>query len=253
MKPPRRGRTAGTSLPLATPPATRRIAGLDALRGVAIMAMIAYHFAFDLRLFGFTSADFYRDPFWLNARTLILSMFLLLAGASLVLAQRSEAGRARFWLHVVRVAGCAALVSFASYVAFPDRFIWFGVLHAIAISLVLSRPLAAHPRAALAIGLVVIAAGNFLTSTWFDDRTLGWVGFMTGKPPTDDYVPLFPWAGVMLLGIAVAHLLARRAFRALAPFARLPRSLSWLGRHSLAVYMLHQPLLLAALYVGTRL
>ena len=229
-----------------------RLAGLDALRGIAIVAMIAYHFAFDLRLFGLTSADFYRDPFWLGSRTLILSSFLLLAGVSLVLAQRSTTGRARFWRHVLLIGACAALVSLASYLASPARFIWFGVLHAIAVSLVLVRPLVPHPRSAFVVGATVIAAGNLLSFASFEQPALGWVGFMPAKPATDDYVPLFPWTGVVLVGIAAGHGLVRRAFRPLAPFARLPAFLSWMGRRSLALYMLHQTLLVAVLWIGTR-
>ena len=250
-------RRPADALPAATAPdpaaaGSGRLQGLDALRGIAIAAMIGYHFAFDLRLFGITSSDFYRDPFWLNSRTLILSSFLLLAGVSLVLAQRSASGRAGFRRHVVQIGACALLVSVASYLAFPARFIWFGVLHAIAVSLVLVRPLVPHPRIALVAGIAVIAAGNLLTFAAFDRPALGWLGFMPERPATDDYVPLLPWTGVMLVGIAAGHALIRGDFRLLAPFARLPAILSWMGRHGLAVYMLHQPLLLAALWIGTR-
>ena len=226
----------------------RRVPAIDAIRGVAIIAMIAYHFCFDLRHVGLTAWDFYRDPFWLLARTLILSSFLLLAGVSLVLADATGLGRARFWRHVVLIGACALGVSLASYLIFPRSYIWFGVLHAIALSLILMRPVVAHPRIALVLGLVVVAAGVTLSSPWFDTRIWGWIGFMTTKPETEDYVPLFPWAGVMLVGIAIGHALMKNEFRALVAFARLPRFVKWLGRHSLAVYMLHQPLLLGALY-----
>lgn len=232
-------------------PATR-VAALDALRGVAIVAMVAYHFCFDLAWFRVTGSDFYRDPFWLHARTLILSTFLLTAGASLALAQRSGHGRARFWRHVGLIAACALAVSAASFVAFPQRYIWFGVLHAIAASLVLARPLVLHPRAALAVGVALIAAGNLWSAPAFDGRAWGWLGFATTKPATEDYVPLFPWTGVLLVGVAAGHWLMRTGFRAIAPLARLPRAVAWLGRHSLAVYMLHQPLLLAALWLFLR-
>jgi len=114
-------------------PAPGRIGGIDALRGLAVIAMVAYHFAFDLAYFRVTAQNFYRDPFWLHSRTAILSSFLLIAGMSLVLAQRSPQGRARFWVHVARVAACALAVSAASYLMFPRSFIWFGVLHAIAL------------------------------------------------------------------------------------------------------------------------
>jgi len=250
-------RRARTKPPLAEAKAARtvasaRIPAIDALRGLAIVAMILYHFAFDLAYFRVTASDFYHDPLWLHARTLILSSFLLLAGVSLALAQRSDSGRARFWRHVAMIAACAVAVSVASYLVFPRSYIWFGVLHAIALSLILIRPLATRPRAALVAGIAIIVAGNLAASPWFDQRTWGWLGFMTAKPITEDYVPLFPWTGVMLVGIAAGHALLRNEFRAVAPFGGAPRMLAWLGRHSLAVYMLHQPILIVLLYVVVR-
>jgi uncharacterized membrane protein len=230
--------------------AVPRIGGVDALRGLAVMAMVAYHFAFDLAYFRLTAQNFYRDAFWLHSRTVILSSFLLVAGVSLVLAQGTAHGRARFWLHVGRVAACALAVTAGSYLMFPRSFIWFGVLHAIAVSLVLSRPLAARPWIALALGIAIVLAGNLVASPAFDTRALGWIGFMTGKPITEDYVPLFPWTGVLLIGIAAGHALARREFAPIAALARLPAFVQWLGRHSLAVYMIHQPLLLGLLFIA---
>jgi uncharacterized membrane protein len=176
----------------------------------------------------------------------------LLAGVSLALAQRTESGSARFWRHVAMIAACAVAVSVASYLVFPRSYIWFGVLHAIALSLILIRPLVAYPRIALAGGIAVIVIGNTVTSSGFDQRAWGWLGFMTSKPITEDYVPLFPWMGVMLVGIAVGHALIRNGFRAVAPIGRGPRVLAWLGRHSLAVYMLHQPILIGLLYLVVR-
>jgi uncharacterized membrane protein len=229
-----------------------RIAGLDALRGLAIVAMVAYHFCFDLRFFGITRSDFEHDPRWLTARTLILSSFLLIAGISAVLAQRQPLPMARWLRHVAIIAGAALAVSVASYSVFPQSFIWFGVLHAIAVSLVVSRPLVARPLAAAIVGVLVIAAGLAIADAAFDNRYLGWLGFMTRKPVTEDYVPLFPWTGVLLLGIAAGHALARANFAPLAPLGRLPAALQWLGRHSLVVYLVHQPLLMGLLWFATR-
>jgi uncharacterized membrane protein len=223
---------------------------LDALRGAAILAMVAYHFSFDLRHFGLTQWDFYRDPFWLNARTLILSSFLLIAGVSLVLAQRDRPTPVRFWRHVGTIAACAVAVSAASYLLFPASWIGFGVLHAIAVSLVLARPLVHRPALALAIGAAMIAAGNLYSNAMFDNRALGWLGFMTAKPRTEDYVPLFPWTGVLLLGIAAGHAAVRAEMRPIAFAARWPRWMAWAGRHSLAIYMVHQPLLLGLLWLA---
>jgi uncharacterized membrane protein len=233
---------------VAIPAATSRIAGVDALRGVALCAMIAYHFCFDLRYYGLIRADFEHDPFWLGARTLILSSFLLIAGVSLALADRSGRNSAKFWRHVAIIALCALAVSVASYALFPRSYIWFGVLHAIALALILARPLVPFPRAALAIGILVIVAGIALSHPAFDSRAFGWIGFMTAKPTTEDYVPLFPWAGVLLCGVALGH--ARERIRAAtAPLAAAPAWFLWAGRHTLAIYLLHQPLLLGALWL----
>jgi uncharacterized membrane protein len=214
--------------------------------------MVAYHFAFDLAFFRAIEANFYRDAFWLHARTAILTTFLLLAGASLVLAERSPAGRAAFWPHVGRIALCALAVSAGSWLVFPRSFIWFGVLHAIAVSLILARPLAARPAVALAVGVAAIVAGNVLAFPAFDTRALGWIGFATAKPVTEDYVPLFPWSGVVLLGIVFAHALRRNEFRAVAWLGHAPPWVMWLGRHSLLVYMVHQPALLALVWLGVK-
>lgn len=232
--------------------ATARIGGLDALRGIAIVAMVVYHFCFDLRYFRLTRWDFEHDPLWLTARAAILSSFLLIAGISAALARRDPRADARWPRHVAIIGGAAALVTAASAMMFPRSFIWFGVLHAIAVSLIVARPLIDRPRAAALAGVVVIVAGLTLSSPLFDDRWLGWLGFMTHKPVTEDYVPMFPWTGVLLLGIAAGHALVQNRFALLSPLGRAPRALRFLGRHSLAVYLVHQPLLLGALEVIVR-
>jgi uncharacterized membrane protein len=248
----KRATATGKRAAAAVGPSRRRLEGLDALRGIAMVAMIGYHFCFDLRWFGHARWDFEHDLRWIAARSLILSSFLLLAGVSLVLAaRRSDAGPA-FVRHLARIAAAALLVSVASYLAFPQTFIRFGVLHAIAVSLVLASPLVAHPRTALAIGIVVIVAGLTFAHAAFDAPLLHWIGFMTHRPATEDYVPLFPWSGVLLLGIPLGHALAARGPGALGVLARAPRLLAFLGRHGLAVYLVHQPVLIALLWLATR-
>jgi uncharacterized membrane protein len=101
-------------------------------------------------------------------------------------------------------------------------------------------------------GVAVIACGVTFAHPAFDNRLLGWIGFMTAKPSTEDYVPLFPWTGVLLVGIAAGHALVRTRFAALAPLAKVPPLLQWLGRHSLAVYLVHQPVMIGALWLATR-
>jgi len=226
-----------------------RIDAVDVLRGLAILAMIAYHFSFDLRYFGVTHSDFEHAAFWLSARATIVTAFLLLVGVSLALADANGVAFARYARRVARIAGCAILVSIASYALFPQTFIYFGVLHCIALVSVLAWPLRGKPRAAVAAGIAIVLAGLLLANAHFDPRPLSWIGFMTHKPATEDYVPVFPWAGVVLIGIGAGHWLRHRAYAPIAAFANAPHWLAFLGRHSLAVYMVHQPILLGALWV----
>ena len=135
---------------------------------------------------------------------------------------------------------------------FPRTFIYFGILHCIAVASILAAPFVGRPRTALAIGAIIVVGGLALSHPAFDYRWLSWLGFTTMKPATEDFVPLAPWSGVVFIGIAVGQALARVDFRPLAPIASAPRWLRWLGRHSLALYMLHQPILLGLLWVVVR-
>ncbi len=232
--------------------APSRIAAVDALRGLAIVAMIVYHFAFDLRYFNVTRSDFENDLFWLTARAAIVASFLALAGISLVLADRAAVPTARFARRVAVIAACALAASVGSYFLFPRTYITFGILHCIAVSLVLARPLVRRPGLALGLGAAVIVAGLTLALPAFDTRALSWIGFTTVKPPTEDYVSLFPWLGVMLAGIAAGHALLRASFAPVAFLQNAPAALRWLGRHSLLAYMIHQPILIGVLWILLR-
>lgn len=229
-----------------------RRTAIDALRGVAICLMVVYHFCFDLRYFRVIAANFEQDPFWLGFRGLIVTSFLTLVGISLVLADRAGSRPAHFWKRIALITACAAAVSIGSYQMFPRSFIYFGILHCIALASILAQPLLRHPRIALALGLAVIVAGLFVHHPSFDARELSWLGFTTRKPLTEDYVPLAPWAGVVFIGVAIGNALWRTDFSVLRPFATMPGWLQWLGRHSLAVYMVHQPLLIGALWMVLR-
>jgi uncharacterized membrane protein len=251
---PRRGGAPGApALAVATRAAPARLVGVDALRGLAIVAMAAYHFAFDLRYFGVTRSDFEHAWPWLVARAAILGTFLLLVGISLALAARAGVAWRHHLARVARIAACALAVSVASYAMFPQSFIYFGVLHAIAVVSLVAWPLRARPVAAAAIGVVIVAAGLAIASPGFDPRAWSWIGFVATKPRTEDFVPLFPWAGVVLVGIGAGHALSRRDFAAVRPLARAPAWLALLGRHSLLVYMVHQPILIGALWIALRI
>ena len=228
---------------------------LDALRGAAIVWMAVFHLCFDLNHFGWLQPrqDFYADPFWTLQRSAIVSLFLFCAGLSQAVALAASQPWGRFWRRWAQVAGCALLVSAGSALMFPHSWISFGVLHGIALMLVLGRLVAPLPGPALvALGAVLLALSHAWAHPFFDSRWTNWVGLVTRKPVTEDYVPLLPWWGVMLWGQAAGRwLLARQAHVLAGRLPRAGRPLAVLGRWSLSFYMLHQPVLIGLLMAAS--
>jgi uncharacterized membrane protein len=234
-------------------PATQRYPLLDALRGLAIVMMFSFHFSYDLTAFGFAHWNFYTDPFWLNYRTLIVSTFLSVMGMSLYLAHRSGIHWSALRRRLLILGGCAALVSIGSVFFAGERWISFGILHFITVASLLGIWFVRHITLSLITGIGLILIGTQLQFDLFDQPGLHWIGLMTHKPATEDYVPLLPWFGVVLLGIVTMHLARQRGWFPLLQTwrgqGRVGKSLRWLGRHSLLIYMLHQPLFLGLLYL----
>ena len=229
-----------------------RFGGLDTLRGVAIAWMVSFHFCFDLNWFGYAHFDFYGSPWWLDQRIAIVSLFLLCAGLSQSWGDARERAPGAFWKRWAQIFGCGLLVVGGSYLAFPDSFIYFGILQGVAAMLLLHRALGRRLGAwMLLLVPLLLLAPSLWGSAAFDGRWLNWTGLIAHKPITEDYVPLLPWYGVFALGAGVGALLRRDDFRLLARLPTLP-PLAWLGRRPLTIYMVHQPLLIGALWLVSK-
>lgn len=226
---------------------------IDVARGLALVAMAAYHGSWDATYFGLARFDLLGDPLWLAARAVILSNFLLLAGIGLVLATRDGLDPGRFLRRLGRVAAGAAVVSAASYALFPDSPIFFGVLHHIAVASVIGLAFVRLPAAVtLATAAVAVLIGTTQSLPLFDSPWLRWIGLTTVAPDSNDFVPLLPWIGGVLAGIGLARL-----WPAMGEGVEVTggggRLLAWAGRHSLAVYLLHQPLLFGIAWAAAQL
>ena len=235
--------------------AGQRLDRLDALRGLAIAWMVLFHLGFDLNHFGLVpKQNFYTDPLWTVQRTCIVSLFLFCAGVGQAIALSQGQGWPRFWRRWSQVAGCALLVTAGSYLMFPRSFITFGVLHGIALMLIVCRLSAGWGRWLWLAGLVAIvlprvAATPALEGPWFD-----WIGLVTRKPVTEDYVPILPWLGVMWWGLAAGQwLLAHRPDALGGRLNRVLRPFAAAGRWPLSIYMLHQPVFIGTLMLWLKL
>ncbi|TCN18506.1 heparan-alpha-glucosaminide N-acetyltransferase [Sinorhizobium americanum] len=233
-----------------------RIDLLDALRGLALVAMAIYHFTWDLEFFGYVAAGTAGTGGWRLFARLIASSFLFLAGYSLVLGHSPKFRARPFLKRFTKIAGAAALISVATFFAMPQSFIFFGILHAIAAAslvgiLFLRLPAPVSFLAAAA----AFAAPLYLRSAFFDGPALWWVGLSETLPRSNDYVPLLPWLAPFLLGLGAAKLfhpmlIARwQSARNDQGNGKLwIKPLAFAGRHSLAIYLIHQPLLIGLVY-----
>lgn len=234
---------------LPASPARPRFVLIDALRGIAILAMVMFHIAWDLYFLGFIGLDISTDPWWTAFQKAIVSSFLALAGISLWFAHGRGIRWQSFWRREAILVGSALAVSAGTWFAFGDYFAFFGVLHAIALfSLLTLAFLRLQPLLTAAIGLAIIIAPLLITHPVMRERWLAWIGFWPISPATADIVPVFPWLGVVLLGLAFAKALDGHPLWGL----KAPRLLALLGRWSLVIYLLHQPVLYGGLY-GLRL
>jgi uncharacterized membrane protein len=230
---------ATEAAPYAKPP---RIGLVDTARGAALIAMATYHFSWDLEFMGYLQPGT-AETGWLKiyARA-IAATFLFIVGVSLVLASRPDIRWPSFWKRFGMIAAAAVLISAATAYLVPGEWIYFGILHSIAVlSLIgvvflrLPLPLTLLVTLALLVGWIadIFVMPGVLGSHLFDPKYLAWLGFAATPDRSNDFVPLFPWATPFFLGMS----LARLAFRTNLPhrLAALGTGGTWLarlGRHS---------------------
>ncbi|WP_245426846.1 DUF1624 domain-containing protein [Mesorhizobium sp. YM1C-6-2] len=234
-----------------------RIDAIDIARGTALLAMAIYHFTWDLEFFGYVPPGMTAIGGWKLFARCIASSFLFLVGVGLFLGHARGIRWRGFWRRLAMVAGAALAISIVTYIAVPDGFIFFGILHQITLASLLGLLFLRLPAAVtLIVAAAVIAAPHYLRSPFFDDPWWWWTGLSENRPRSNDYVPVFPWFAAVLAGIAAAKIAQQTGL-----FARLARlrtpawtwPLSFGGRHSLAVYLIHQPVLIACIWLFSQI
>lgn len=231
-----------------------RIVAVDVARTAAILGMVLFHFVYDLEMFGLLPPGTTDTGPWAWFARGVAGSFLFLVGVSLWLAHGQGIRWRAFWRRFAKIAAAAALVSAATWAAMPASFVYFGILHSIALaSLIglafLRSPAAVSALAALAVWAVTALWGGQLFATpW-----LGWTGLSAEFRPAIDLVPLFPWLAPCLLGIAFAKWAGARGWLRAKPAPAWLQWVGWPGRHALAIYLLHQPVMIALLWLALRL
>ena len=224
-------------------PQIARIAEIDCFRGIALLLMILFHTVFDLAYFYNWPID-YLNGFWYYLGKASAILFMLVSGISSTLSHNPIR-------RGLTVFSAGMLITVVTYYYSPAMYIRFGILHLLGFGMLIT------PWLTKLSALLLILAGTTLLvmSNWTAKlmATSSWL-LPLGIPPTGfaslDYYPLFPWLGVVLYGLAIGKLLYGHKQPCLSPSATtsLPaRILSWLGRQSLLIYLVHQPIILALL------
>ena len=226
---------------------------LDLARGLAVIAMILFHGTWDASHFGYAPPNLPWTPAMRFFGHAIACAFLFIAGVSLTLANADDIHWPQALRRLARVGAAALLVTLGTWLVFPGAYVFFGILHCIFVASLVGLAFVRAPwPLTLAAALLCLAAPEFLTSETFNARGLIWLGLGTRETLTQDWRPFFPWAGALLLGVALASLFlgesappkaAGEGLRA-DPLP-LGEGVVFLGRHSLSIYLLHQPLLFA--------
>jgi uncharacterized membrane protein len=245
--------------PITTQPRQERLWEVDVLRGVAIIMMTIFHLMWDLWFFRILPEVVLYAGFWKYFQRTTAILFLLLVGVSLTISygrERRQQGAGpnlwpKYFWRGLRILGWGMVISLAVWAA-GVGYVHFGILHLIGVSIVLAYPLIRRRWLNLALWALLFVAGSWIETVRVAGPWFVWLGLEPEGYYPNDYFPLIPWFGVVLLGIFLGNnlypggrrLLSLPDLSALAPV----RLLRWLGRHSLTIYLIHQPLLLAILW-----
>jgi uncharacterized membrane protein len=212
---------------------------IDVLRGSAIVLMVIFHFGYDLTVFGWASYNTSEDLEWQIFRAVIVSAFLLAVGMSSYLAYHHHINKTKLIKAVSKLVMVSALLTIFSLFMYPNAWIYFGIIHFIAVALPISVLFVRVPKIALIVGVLSI------TGYWLGYLELKamweWSVIHLGIPNrTVDVVSFFPWIGLVLIGI---YLMSLNLMNISVTENRFTKSLSYLGQHSLVLYLIHQPIL----------
>ncbi len=233
---------------------------IDFLRGIAIIMMVLYHLLYNLHYFAHYNVNVY-SGFWMYFARTTATTFIFLVGVSLSVSfsrtKKIHKDRNKLFMKYFRrglkVFSWGLMITLVTWVFLREGFVIFGILHLIGISIILAYPFLKLRYWNLLVGLFCIFLGAYLKGLVFNFYWLSWLGFRPAQFYSVDYFPLLPWFGVVLIGIFFGNLLysdcSRRFQLVDLSFFSGIKVFCFLGKHSLLIYLLHQPLIIAVLFI----
>ena len=244
-------------------PSSQRFIEIDMLRGLAIIFMIFGHFLWDLDYFGLMPMN---NGIYNVLKVTIQPLFFLLVGISLVLGKKKIESMTlkdekkyykRLIFRGLKILGLGMIFTILTLFFIPEKPIFFGVLHCIGLSVILSAPFLKYRKYNLLFVVIIlftslIVAGYNIENPTIFHLALGLHQTNIGSY-TIDYFPLLPWFGICLLGVIIGDCLYsgnERKFKIpdLSRYRPI-KIFQWCGQHSLIIYLIHQPIIAGALSV----
>ena len=219
----------------------QRIWELDALRGISILGVIGLHLLFDLEVF--FGLPFLQHPLMQLYNKAVGIFFVVLSGLCVTLGKRPIR-------RGLQVFGFAMIITAVTWVMaklgflHPSLIIWFGVLHLLGLCMLLWPLFQKSPTVLLA----ALSAAILVLGFYFDTVTVSipWLfplGLTSKGFTSGDFFPLFPFLGWFFLGAVLGRTVYKNKQSLLSAFPYRFPFLCWCGRHSLLLYLLHQPIL----------
>ncbi len=231
---------------------------IDVARGVAVVTMIVFHSAFDLNFFGVLPLDVSGGLLRMLAY-LTASTFIFLVGVSFTISYARAARRLsrrdlalKYARRGLSIFALGLVITAVTWLFLPSVYIVFGILHFIGIAVLLAPLFARFGTTDLIVASIACLLAGYVANAVTGPWPLLWLGIHPASFASLDYVPLLPWFGLVLLGMATGSLFypnGKRGFTLRTAEPATARPLSILGRHSLAIYFLHQPLILLLIAV----
>ena len=237
----------------------RRFLEIDALRGIAIIFMILYHIFYDLYYFAGLDIDLWSGPLWFIGRA-SAATFIFLVGVSLTISfSRAKTGLTekemfrKYLYRGTRIFSWGLLITAMTYLFLNKGTIYFGILHFIGLSIILAYPFLKLKKQNISLAAVIITIGLYLKDLAFNTALLIPLGIKPVSFYTLDYFPLFPWFGAMLIGIYIGNTFYPKGKRMIKMpnLKRQLKPLAYLGKNSLMIYLIHQPIVIAVIYIAS--
>jgi uncharacterized membrane protein len=228
---------------------------VDAARGVAIIMMIVYHSTYDLDTLGGYDIQSTTGQ-WALFADVTAGLFVFLVGVSLAISQARTTLTGwnlfrKYLARGLRILVYAVVLTFV-FLALGMGVVAFGILHLIGISIILAYPFLRLRFTNLVLGALIFVAGQYILAQGLDSQSI-WLlpfGIVPEGVIMPDYRPLLPWFGVVLIGLFFGNLVYGDGGRPAVTEDEAPlpaRPLLPLGRNSLFIYLIHQPIIIALL------